>query len=133
MSGEGLERRLLASVLQAAEQATFPYDVRQADLQTSHGRTAWIVRIADPIPPLGGTDLPFHTYDVVLRWPVRMLLEALTPHVDELGEIDTFLLAISDEGRSVYDVSPEMVRGFAAGSVTEDAVLDGMGISRLAR
>lgn len=128
----GLERRVMASVLRAAERAAYPYDVRQVDLQRHGGRAALVVRIADPIPPLGETDLPFDTGDVILRWPVRMLLEAVAPHLDDLGDVDDFILAIDDEGRSVYELPRGLVAGNAAGSVTEDAVLDGMRITRLA-
>lgn len=122
----------MASVLRSAERAPYPYDVRQVDIQQDGGRVAFVVQIADPIPPLGATELPFDTHDVILRWPVRMLLEAVTPHLDQLGDVDTFLLAISDEGRSVYELSAELVRECAAGTVTEDAALDGMTITRLA-
>lgn len=122
----------MASVLHAAERASYPYDVRQVDLQQHGERRAFVVQIADPIPPLGATHLPFDTNDVILRWPVRMLLEAVGPHLDDLADVDTFIVAIADEGPSVYELSAELVRGVAAGTVTEDAVLDRMTITRSA-
>lgn len=127
-----LERRLLLSFLQAAERAAYPYDVRQVDFQTAEhdGTVALVAGMADPIPPLGSTSLPFDTYDVILRWPVRMYLEAVAPHLHELDFVGAFILHVRDEGSSVYEMSPDLLAGHASGSVTEDAVLTSMTITR---
>lgn len=124
-----LEETLTVAWLRAAETTGVPYHVTQTEFQQGDGQLVWVTQLDDPVDLSLATGAA--TTDVLWTWPLGMYRDAVGPYLDDLDDVDLFILSFRDACQTVYAIEPATMRGWVDGTLSLDQVVAEMDVTGL--
>lgn len=125
-----LEDDLASAARSTLEDGRVSYRVHQTEFQEAEGSTVWVVQIEDPVDSLSRANIrPADAEPYLLEEPLRRYAEAVAQVWEDLGFVDTYILAYRDPQGTVVEAPRELMGGLVEGQLQANEAAEQVKVS----